>query len=65
VKLSGFIEKETDEALLLKRPRGDQHWLPFSQILSITRFKDRTAVVNITDWLARKLELEDKDEQPN
>ena len=65
--LSGTIENETDNALLLNTARG-KHWLPFSQINKITRFKNGQAQVTISAWLARKIDVggnEEEDEPLN
>lgn len=54
--LTGRIKHETDDALLFDFGEGrPQHWLPFSQIDKITRFKDGTAKVVVADWLANKI----------
>lgn len=56
VVLIGSVKSETDDALLLDFGQGrPQHWLPFSQIDRITRFKDGTCKVTVSNWLADKI----------
>lgn len=56
VVLTGTVKAETDEAILLDFGQGrPQHWLPFSQVDRLTRFKDGTVKVTVSNWLANKI----------
>ena len=56
-RVTGRILRETDAALLLETPDGEEVWLPFSQIDRITRGKDFDSL-EVSTWIAEKKGLE-------
>ena len=48
---------ESDNAIHVELVGGRDVWIPFSQCDRITRRQDGSAVLVVSDWLARKEDL--------